>query len=57
MSLADNLANMIKDIFFIELLTTEERNSTVDDNLVDEFDNTKKCGINLVDREMNFNDN
>ena len=56
MSLANDLADIEKDIFLTELMAIEERDSTIDDNLVDEFDNTKNCGIDLVDGRMNFNE-
>ena len=56
MSLADNLTNRVKDIFFTELLAAEERGSTIVDNLVDEFHITKVRKIDLVDGGINFND-
>ena len=56
-SLDDDLADIVKDIFLIELLALEENSSTINDNLADEFDNTKECKIDLVDRQINFNEN
>ena len=50
MSLADNLANILKDIFLIDLLTIKERDLTINDKLVAEFDNTKECKIDLVNK-------
>ena len=41
MTLADDLVNMVKDIFLTELLSVKEMGSTIDDNLADEFDNIK----------------
>ena len=38
------------------MLAAEKRGSTIDENLVDEFDNTKERGIDLVDGRMNFDD-
>ena len=56
MSLTDNLAEMVKDIFFTELLAVKERGLTIDNNLADEFDNTKECEIDLVDGRMDLNE-
>lgn len=53
--MTDNLANILKNIFFTDLLTVEKRGSIIDDKLVDEFDETKERGIDLVDGRINFN--
>ena len=56
MSLANDLADMVKDIFLTELRAIEEKVLTIDDNLADEFDNTKERRIDLVNGRMNFNE-
>ena len=55
MSLTDNLAEVVKDIFFTELLAMEARGLTIDNNLADEFDNTNEWQIDLVDGRMALN--
>ena len=49
MSLTDNLANMLKEIFVTDLLAAEKKEC---DNLVDEFDNMEERKIDLVDRRI-----
>ena len=55
-SLTDDLVDMVKDIFFTELLAAEKRGPRIDDNLADEFDNLKERRIDLVNGRMNFNE-
>ena len=57
MSLANNLADILKDIFLRELLAIEKRDLIVNDNLIDESDNTKECEIDFFNERMTFNDN
>lgn len=54
MFLANNLANMLKNIFFTDLLVAKKIDLTIDKNLVDEFDNTKEHEIDLVNQQKDF---
>ena len=45
MSLVDDLANIVKNIFFTELLTADKKDLIVNNNLMDQFDDTKERKI------------
>lgn len=48
MSLTNKLADMPKEIFFIDLLAAKKKCN----NPVNEFNNTKKCIIDFLDKEI-----
>ena len=48
-SLTDNLANILKEIFLTDLLAAEKKECN---NLVNKFNNTEEREIDLVDRRM-----
>lgn len=53
MFLTNNLADMLKDIFLVDLLATEKKCN----NLVNEFNNIKECIIDFVYRRIIKNNN
>lgn len=56
MFLADDLADIMKNIFFMELLAGEERSLTINNYLVNEFNNRKDSRIDLVDGWIDLNE-
>lgn len=53
MSLTNDLANMLKDIFFTDLFATKKKY----DNLVGKFNNTKKNTIDFINERITKNSN
>lgn len=55
-SLANDLANMMRNIYLTQFLDFEEKCWTIDNNLINEFNDTKKPKIDLVDGRIDFNE-